>query len=341
MADCPRCAVRITGRRRGLTELSRDGAQALAHAHGGALTLERIAAALGREVRALGGAVDAEDILGVDGDARAALDDEIRRSEHDARPWQAVAAATNAAVDLIWHLLPDAERARFQSQWRALWMARRANFPMRNARKLQALFRAGQLEVLSGYVDSRHDAAGGFVTRLRTPAGERELRSRYLINATSFSVDAAGAADPLVSALLRRPRAGAPAWRAGAGLRHRQPAGRWRRRATRDHPAGQPGRRHLLDHVHGRERPPGAGPGAAHRRRAGGRGRYCPRKPPRYPMPWDIACAQAATSGASCFIRAALRRSSGPEMPTAATGWSRLLNSATASPPRLRAIRRD
>ena len=65
-------------------------------------------------------------------------------------------------------------------------MARRANFPMRNARKLQALFRAGQLEVLSGYVDSRHDAAGGFVTRLRTPAGERELRSRYLINATSF-----------------------------------------------------------------------------------------------------------------------------------------------------------
>ena len=114
-----------------------------------------------------------------------------------------MAAATNAAVDLIWHLLPDAERARFQSQWRALWMARRANFPMRNARKLQALFRAGQLEVLSGYVDSRHDAAGGFVTRLRTPAGERELRSRYLINATSFSVDAAGAADPLVSALLR------------------------------------------------------------------------------------------------------------------------------------------
>ena len=129
----------------------------------------------------------------------------------------AVAAATNAAVDLIWHLLPDAERARFQSQWRALWMARRANFPMRNARKLQALFRAGQLEVLSGYVDSRHDAAGGFVTRLRTPAGECELRSRYLINATSFSVDAAGAADPLVSALLRD----------GHGRRTRMAGWRW------------------------------------------------------------------------------------------------------------------
>ena len=68
---------------RGLTELSRDGAQVLAHARR-RLTLERIAAALGREVRALGGAVDAEDILGVDGDARAALDDEIRRSERRA-----------------------------------------------------------------------------------------------------------------------------------------------------------------------------------------------------------------------------------------------------------------
>ena len=331
MAGCPRCAVRITGRRGPDRTEPRWRAGAGARARR-ALTLEQIAAALGREVRALGGAVDAEDILGVDGDARTALDDEIRRSEQGARPWQAVAAATNAAVDLIWHLLPDAERARFQSQWRALWMARRANFPMRNARKL-ALFRAGQLEVLSGYVDSRHDAAGGFVTRLRTPAGECELRSRYLINATSFLWTRPAPPIPWCRRCCATATGRRTAWRAGAGLRHRQPAGRWRRRATRDHRAGQPGRRHLLDHVHGRERPPGAGSGAAHRRRAGGRGRYCPRKPPRYPMPWDIACAQAATSGASCFIRAALRRSSGPEMPTAATGWSRLLNSATASPP--------
>ena len=126
---------------------------------------------------------------------------------------------------------------------RALWMARRANFPMRNARKLQALFRAGQLEVLSGYVDSRHDAAGGFVTacaRRRASAA----RSRYLINATSFSVDAAGAADPLVSALLRD----------GHGQAHRMagwrwttpPAACWTLAASCNprSPAGQPGRRH-------------------------------------------------------------------------------------------------
>ena len=55
-----------------------------------------------------------------------------------------------------------------------------------------------------GYLDSRHDAASGlFQTRLRDAAGQVVTHaSRYLINATSFSVDALRTQDPLVSALL-------------------------------------------------------------------------------------------------------------------------------------------
>ncbi|MDF8363567.1 FAD/NAD(P)-binding protein [Achromobacter anxifer] len=187
-----------------LRQLSPDGVPKLAARHGGELSLEAIAAALKEEVHALGGSLDTEDVFGTAGDARIALDAEIRRSEQAARPWQAVAAATNAAVDQIWHLLPDAERGRFQSQWRSLWMARRATFPMRNALKLQALFKRGQLQVQGGYLDSRHDAASGlFQTRLRDAAGQVVTHaSRYLINATSFSVDALRTQDPLVSALL-------------------------------------------------------------------------------------------------------------------------------------------
>ncbi|HEY9274624.1 FAD/NAD(P)-binding protein [Achromobacter sp.] len=188
-----------------LRQLSPEGVPRLAATHGGVLSLEVIATALREEVLALGGNLDAADVFGMAGDARAALDAEIRRSEQAARPWQAVAAATNAAVDLIWRHMPQAERDRFQSQWRSLWMARRATFPMRNALKLQALFQRGQLQVSGGYLDSRHDSVSGlFHTRLRDAEGVVATHaSRYLINATSFSVDTRRTQDPLVSGLLR------------------------------------------------------------------------------------------------------------------------------------------
>lgn len=187
-----------------LRQLSRDGAMQLAARHGGVLSVDVIAQALKDEVRALGGALDSDEIIGLQADAQTALDEEIRRSSRAARPWQAVAAATNAAVDQIWHLMPGPERHRFQSQWRSLWMARRATFPMRNALKLQALLKTGQLQVRAGYVDSRYDPADQqFHTQLRGGEGDAMHRSRYLINATSFSVDALHTRDPLIAALLR------------------------------------------------------------------------------------------------------------------------------------------
>jgi uncharacterized NAD(P)/FAD-binding protein YdhS len=188
-----------------LQQLSPKGVPRLAARHGGALSLDIIVTALQEEVLALGGSLEAADVFGMEAEAHVALDEEIRRSGQAPRPWQAVAAATNAAVDLIWHLLPQAERSRFQSQWRSLWMARRATFPMRNALKLQALFQTGQLQVCGGYLDSRHDSVSGlFHTRLRDATGAVSTHaSRYLINATSFSVDTPRTQDPLVSALLR------------------------------------------------------------------------------------------------------------------------------------------
>lgn len=192
-----------------LRHFNHEGLMRLAARQGGMLTLEAIAGALQDEVLAMHGAVDADEVFGLAVDAQQALDEEIRRSALAARPWQAVAAATNAVVEQVWHLMPPAERQRFQSRWRALWMARRATFPMRNALKLQALFKTGQLQVRAGYVDTRHVegrhdlAAGAFHTRLRDADGEVTHRSHYLINATSFSVDVAHTDDPLISTLLR------------------------------------------------------------------------------------------------------------------------------------------
>lgn len=164
----------------------------------GRVTLDGLLDSLRRALRDAGGVEAPNDILGLSGDAQEALDEEVSRSQAGPRPWQAVAAATNARIEHIWHALDDHERARFHRDWRTLWMARRATFPMRNALTLQALLHEGRLRVHGGFREVAFDAAqGGF----RVRAGSGELRVPWLINATSFSLDVATTADPLVTQL--------------------------------------------------------------------------------------------------------------------------------------------
>lgn len=164
----------------------------------GRVTLDGLLDSLRRALRAAGGAEDPNDILGLAGDARVALDEEIGRSQAGPRPWQSVAAATNDRIEHIWHALDADERARFHRDWRTLWMARRATFPMRNALTLQALLRDGRLQVHGGFRSAGYDAARGEFA-VQTRAGE--LRAPWLINATSFSLDVGTTADPLVRQL--------------------------------------------------------------------------------------------------------------------------------------------
>lgn len=166
----------------------------------GRVTLDGLLDSLRRALHAAGGVEEPNDILGVAGDAQQALDEEIARSQAGARPWQAVAAATNGRIEHIWHALDDRERARFHRDWRTLWMARRATFPMRNALTLQALLHTGQLQVQGDFREVTFDAAQG-VFAVRT--GRGELRAPWLINATSFSLDVSTTTDPLVAQLCQ------------------------------------------------------------------------------------------------------------------------------------------
>lgn len=164
----------------------------------GRVTLDGLVASLRRALLAAGGQEDLADILGSTADAALALDDEIARSQLGPRVWQSVAAATNERIEHIWHALDEHERLRFHRDWRTLWMARRATFPLRNALNVQALLRTGRLRVHGGFEQAAFDAhADRFVVR----AGGHVLRARWLINATSFSLDVGGAADPLVRQL--------------------------------------------------------------------------------------------------------------------------------------------
>ncbi|MPT25940.1 MAG: hydroxyacylglutathione hydrolase [Achromobacter sp.] len=164
----------------------------------GRVTLDGLLDSLRRALREAGGIEEPNDILGVPGPAAQALDAEIARSQAGPRPWQAVAAATNDRIEHIWHALDDAQRNRFHRDWRTLWMARRATFPMRNALTLQTLLHEGRLHVHGGFRDVRFEAArNGFVIQ----AAPGELRAPWVINATSFSLDVASTADALVRQL--------------------------------------------------------------------------------------------------------------------------------------------
>ncbi|MFC4276293.1 FAD/NAD(P)-binding protein [Achromobacter aloeverae] len=169
----------------------------------GRVTLDGVLDSLRRALREEGGIEEPDDILGLPGPARTALDAEIARSQAGPRPWQAVAAATNDRIEHIWHALDDSERRRFHRDWRTLWMARRATFPMRNALTVQGLLKRGQLRVEAGFRDVRYDAARGlFEIACGTAEGGGTLGAPWLVNATSFSMDVEGTSDPLVKRLL-------------------------------------------------------------------------------------------------------------------------------------------
>jgi len=166
----------------------------------GRVTLDGLVGSLRRALKEAGGVEDPHDILGSGASAADALDEEIARSQAGPRLWQSVAAATNERIEHIWHALDEAERLRFHRDWRTLWMARRATFPMRNALTLQTLLRAGRLRVHGGFQGVTESGDGmGFEVGTDTDV----LRAPWLINATSFSLDVGATSDPLVRDLCR------------------------------------------------------------------------------------------------------------------------------------------
>ena len=191
-----------------LRHTSRQALAELAQSSNGQLTLDQVKGALLKELALLDPALDLADITGGIGPAREQLDAEVARSSAGARPWQALAAATNPAIDLIWQLLPYGEKQHFQQTLRSFWMARRATFPMRNALTLQALMHRGQLDVHGDFSDCTFDdASQTFHITFGANDGQNGGTAAtssfdHLINATSFSLDVGCAKDPLVCNLI-------------------------------------------------------------------------------------------------------------------------------------------
>lgn len=200
-------AVRSPLNRRHLEhKLTEQNIRQTAQALGGKLSLKGFFSLLCSQMNALGEEPDIEDILGPQLPVREALDHEIATAETQERLWQAVSAASNETIDLVWHLLPTTERHEYYKRWRSLWMARRATFPLQNAHNLQRYFKDSTLQVLGGYQSCDY-VADSHNFKLHTQANEDAEthihHADYVINATSFSLDATCAKDRLIEHLLK------------------------------------------------------------------------------------------------------------------------------------------
>lgn len=170
------------------------------------LTLDTLFSLLSRRLAASGDALDLTDILGYGGNPDLALGCEIAASSTRPRSWQAIAISLNGAIEHAWRLMRDSERRRFYTEWRSLWMTRRATFPMANALKIKRYLEDGGLHIHAGNSGLSINPAGdGFEIRLPDADGNMTgRRVDYIVNATGMSTDVAASSDPLVQSLLQR-----------------------------------------------------------------------------------------------------------------------------------------
>src|SRR5690606_1721605 len=150
-------------------------------------------------------AFDVGDMAGEGANAVEQLNRELHAASNGARPWQAVLAAANEVIDLLWLYLDRTDRKQFLSRWRSLWMSRRAMFPMQNARQLKHLIDQGQLQIHGGFQACEPlEDRPGFVMRWQDADGATQQHiCDVVINATGFSQDVVHSSDPLVLQLLQ------------------------------------------------------------------------------------------------------------------------------------------
>lgn len=185
--------------------LSRADVHALALANGGRLGLEDVVGQLHKQILAVDPGFDIRDIAGGGSDAVSLLNHDLEAACSGPRPWQAVLAAANEVIDLLWFYLDQPARRQFQSRWRSQWMSRRAMFPVQNARQLQSLIEKGQLHIHGGFQMCEPRANGhGFLLHHRDVAGALQQHAcDVVINATGFSQDVRQSSDPLIMQLLQ------------------------------------------------------------------------------------------------------------------------------------------
>jgi uncharacterized NAD(P)/FAD-binding protein YdhS len=184
------------------TLLSRTGVMDLVRARGGQLRLMEVAEFLRQEIESQDGtAIDLDMLLRANQGPHRYLDAEIEDASVHDRIWQAVVYGLNDSIDLIWHYLPDEDRAIFERDFKSQWLSYRVSFPLDNALKIQKILHSNQLSVYGGCSDvSFNDALGQFAINVMdsTSSFTASLYTDYLINATGYTSTVSQSRSPLL-----------------------------------------------------------------------------------------------------------------------------------------------
>ncbi|SHG79796.1 FAD/NAD(P)-binding protein [Pollutimonas bauzanensis] len=187
-------------------KLSRDAIKDLLHSGNQSFSLTQLYTLLMEEIVAADGLpFDIDSILRPQTGPHRYLDIEVQDATSSNRAWQSVLYGLNESIDLIWHHLNDADKARFEKGFKSQWLAYRVSFPVDNALKLQELIHCDQLSVFGGTKRSwRDEASNSFATSIddHRLGFRATLYSDSLVNGTGFTADAAKCKSKLVRQIL-------------------------------------------------------------------------------------------------------------------------------------------
>jgi uncharacterized NAD(P)/FAD-binding protein YdhS len=187
-------------------KLSRRGIKDLLRNNGQRFTLTQLYTILIDEVvKAHGSPLILDDILRAGAGPHRYLDIEVQDAISNERSWQSVLYGLNESIDLIWHHLDDADKTRFEKDFKSQWLAYRVSFPINNAVKLQELIHRDQLSIFGETKRSwRDEASSSFATCIydHRLGFRATLYSDILVNGTGFTPDASRCKSRLIRQLL-------------------------------------------------------------------------------------------------------------------------------------------
>lgn len=177
---------------------------ALAQAKNDKLSLQDVFDFLHEKISTLDPQFNILDATGSGQDAHQRLEDELKVALNQPRPWQTVLANMNEVVDLVWKYLTPADKDKFHTHWRSLWMSRRGMFPVKNALTLNQMLKSGQLHIHGGFNECEPNPDGpGFILHCCNKLGGKTATTcNFVINATGFSQNVKQSKDPLIINLL-------------------------------------------------------------------------------------------------------------------------------------------
>ncbi|HMI32355.1 MAG TPA: FAD/NAD(P)-binding protein [Candidatus Limnocylindrales bacterium] len=135
-----------------------------------------------------------------------AMREEVPVAAAEGVGWRSVVDSIRPKTRSIWGSWPDEERRRFLRHARPYWEVHRHRMAPENARTIDALLRAGRLEIMAGRIAGVKETGSAIEVRVARRGSQRPetLTAARVVNCTGPGMDYGASSDELVRDLLAR-----------------------------------------------------------------------------------------------------------------------------------------